>query len=131
MRCYVVPPDAAAWGTVRGRSAEGGAEIAPRAAGRRAGAARAVSVRAGEAPEPAMGVERGGRREPAWGSSSTVTCEPGVSGGARSGSPRLIKLVALPVGPPAYFAAFLAGASSPSRPSLRGRGRLAGSPAPP
>lgn len=112
MRCYVVP-GAAAWGPFRGRGAEGGAKIAPRAAGRRAGAARAVSVRAVEAPEPALGVGRGGRREPVWGSSNTVTCGPGVSGGARSGRPRLRRIVALLAGPPACFAAFLAGASSP------------------
>lgn len=42
MRRYVAP-DAAAW-SLRGRGAEGGAEVAPRAAGGRAGAALAVSV---------------------------------------------------------------------------------------
>lgn len=44
MRRYVAP-DAAAWSPFRsGRGEKGGAEVAPRAAGGRAGAALAVSV---------------------------------------------------------------------------------------
>lgn len=55
MRPDVTPTPPRGGRPVSGPGAEGGAEIAPRAAGGRAGAARAVSVRVAEGPDPVPG----------------------------------------------------------------------------
>lgn len=96
-----VAPDAAAWGPVHRRGAEGGAEIAPRAAvapraaGGRARAALAVSVRAAEAPKSAPGPGgQAGAGYPCLGG-GPASCKRGVSGGAKTGHLLLRRLATL------------------------------------
>lgn len=94
-----VGPDAAAWGPVHRRGAEGGAEVAPRAAGGRARAALAVSVRAAAAPEPDPGPGgQAGSGHPCLGGGA-ASCKRGVSGGAKSGRRLLRRLATLRVRP--------------------------------
>lgn len=117
MRPDVPPAPPRAGRPVRGPGAEGGAQIAPRAAGGRAGAARAVSVRVAGGPDPVPGGRVGGDREPLAPAPRRDVRGPGVSDGARSRRPCP---GSLPTGRPAGVAAFRVPAAHPplsSRPA--------------